>query len=266
MVQPLAVDVEGMHVSYGVNPVLWDIHLKIPQGQIVGIVGPNGAGKSTLLKALLSLVTPSSGTVQLLGADFSAVRHQVSYVPQRESVDWEFPIDVLSVVLMGCYAQLGLFRRPGQEQKERALQILEKLDLLPFAHRQISALSGGQKQRVFLARALMQNASLLLFDEPFSGIDMGSERKIMQVLYSLRDEGKTILIVHHDLTTAREYFDRLALINLRMVAEGPVEKILTKSYLQQAYGHHVSLFEEALQMSEYRQEGLFGMEGEKKER
>lgn len=256
MAHPLAVDVEGLNVSYGSSPVLWDIHLKIPQGQITGIVGPNGAGKSTLLKSLLSLIEPSSGTVRLLGKDFSQIRRKVSYVPQRESVDWEFPIDVLSVVMMGCYADLGLFRRPGPLEKKRALHILERLDLIAFAKRQISCLSGGQKQRVFLGRALMQNASLLLFDEPFGGIDMGSERKIMQILHELRDEGKTILIVHHDLTTAKKYFDRLVLINLRLIAEGPVNEVLTKHYLHQAYGQHISLFEEALQISEYRQEGL----------
>jgi len=221
--------------------VLYGVDLQIPEGSLVGLIGPNGAGKSTLIRAVMGLLPLSSGWVKIFGESFKDARKRVGYVPQREEVDWDFPVNVMDVVLMGRYGRLGLFKRPGKEDREKAREALDKVSMLPFAQRQISNLSGGQQQRVFLARALAQESDLYLMDEPFAGVDAATERAIIALLQELKSRGKTILVVHHDLTTAREYFDRLVLLNMRVVATGPTGQIFTAELLQKTYGGKLTL-------------------------
>jgi len=237
MVEVKAVKVEKLNVNYDRTPALWDIDFEIPQHQLVGIVGPNGAGKSTLLKALLGSVKTKSGSVLLFEKPYKAVRKRVAYVPQRSSVDWHFPISVLDVVVMGRYGKLGLLKWVGKEDRIAAEKALERVGMLCFANRQISELSGGQQQRVFLARALLQQADLYLMDEPFAGVDMATEKAVIELLISLKSEGKTMLIVHHDLTTVKSYFDWLILLNGHLISCGPVDEVFTEQNLNKAYGH-----------------------------
>ncbi len=231
-----AIELHDLTVSYGAKPVLWDVDVKIPAQRIVAIVGPNGAGKSTLLKAIVGLVRPLTGWVKVFDAPFEQRRAWVAYVPQRESVDWDFPTDALDVVMMGLYGQIGWFRRPGREHRERAMQCLEQLGIAHLARRQISQLSGGQQQRVFLARALAQNPKLYLLDEPFAGVDAATEETIFRLLRELRDQGRTVVVVHHDLQTVADHFDYVVLLNLRLVAAGPVAEVFTPENLQRTYG------------------------------
>ncbi len=231
-----AIEVHDLTVSYGAKPVLWDVDVLIPAGQIVAIVGPNGAGKSTLLKAIVGLVRPLTGWIKVFDAPFEQRRAWVAYVPQRESVDWDFPTDALDVVMMGLYGQIGWFRRPSREHRQRALQCLEQLGIAHLAQRQISQLSGGQQQRVFLARALAQNPKLYLLDEPFAGVDAATEDTIFRILRQLRDQGRTVVVVHHDLQTVADRFDYVVLLNLRLIAAGPVEEAFTAENLQRTYG------------------------------
>jgi manganese/zinc/iron transport system ATP- binding protein len=237
-----AVAVRDLTVAYRENPVLWDIDLTIPSGQLVAIVGPNGAGKSTLIKAILGLVPPTSGTISIFGDSYRRQRQLVGYVPQRGSVDWDFPTNALDVVQMGLYGQIGWIRRPGKREREIAMECLEKVGMTDYATRQISQLSGGQQQRVFLARALAQDAQVYFLDEPFAGVDATTERAIIEVLRELRARGRTLVVVHHDLETVREYFDWLVLLNVRVVADGPVEDIFTLPNLQAAYGGRLTYF------------------------
>ena len=239
-----ALEVHDLTVAYHKKPVLWGIDLAVPSGQLVGIVGPNGAGKSTLIKACMGLMPTASGWVRFFGEPFGRVATRIGYVPQRESVDWDFPVNVMDVVLMGRFGRLGLFRRPSRADREVARACLEKVQMLPFAERQISNLSGGQQQRVFLARALAQEADLYFMDEPFAGVDATTEASIIAVLRELRDRGKTILVVHHDLPTARQYFDMLLLLNMRLVAFGRTPEVFTGDYLQQTYGGRLSILAE----------------------
>lgn len=234
-----AVEVRDLTVAYRDKPVLWDIDLDVPRGVLMAIVGPNGAGKTTLIKAILGLVAKAAGQVQIYGADYSAARERVAYVPQRGSVDWDFPTSVLDVVMMGLYSSLGWFRRPRAEHKKRAMEALAKVAMQDFAPRQISQLSGGQQQRVFLARALVQEADVFLMDEPFQGVDAVTERAIISILRELRETGKTVLVVHHDLQTVREYFDQVLLLNVRRIASGPVEDVFTDANLRTTYGGRV---------------------------
>ncbi|QIF05864.1 metal ABC transporter ATP-binding protein [Roseimicrobium sp. ORNL1] len=236
-----ALELHDITVSYQKKPVLYGVDLQIPEGSLVGLIGPNGAGKSTLIRAVMGLLPLSSGWVKIFGESFKDARKRVGYVPQREEVDWDFPVNVMDVVLMGRYGRLGLFKRPGKEDREKAREALDKVSMLPFAQRQISNLSGGQQQRVFLARALAQESDLYLMDEPFAGVDAATERAIIALLQELKSRGKTILVVHHDLTTAREYFDRLVLLNMRVVATGPTEQIFTAELLQKTYGGKLTL-------------------------
>src|SRR3989344_4697462 len=212
------IEIHDLTVAYHKKPVLWGIDLTIPKGKLVGIVGPNGAGKSTLIKAILGILPVSSGWVKIFGEPYEKSQIRVGYVPQRESVDWDFPVSVLDVVLMGRYGRLGLLRRPSRKDKEIARECLEKVKMSPFANRQIGNLSGGQQQRVFLARALAQESDLYFMDEPFSGVDAATETAIVALLHELRERGKTLLVVHHDLPTAKNYFDALLLLNMRLVA------------------------------------------------
>lgn len=235
------IEVHDLTVAYRHKPVLWDIDVTIPEGQLVAVVGPNGAGKSTLIKAILGLVPLASGSVRVYGMPASQGRRSVAYVPQRSSVDWDFPTNALDVVLMGRYGHLPLFGRPRARDREIARQSLAKLGMLEFAGRQISQLSGGQQQRVFLARALAQQTRLYLMDEPFEGVDASTERAIVDLLRELREQGSTVVAVHHDLQTVPEYFDSVLLLNLRMVAFGPVETTFTQENLSKTYGGQLNL-------------------------
>lgn len=240
-----ALHVEDLTVSYRDAPVLWDIDLDVPPGVMAAIVGPNGAGKSTLIKAALGLVAPVAGHVRFFGRRYGEVRRRVGYVPQRSSVDWDFPTTALDVVTMGLYGQLGWFRRPGRRERARALAALEAVAMQDYAHRQISQLSGGQQQRVFIARALVQEADLYFLDEPMAGVDATTERAIVTLLQGLRAEGKTVILVHHDLQTVRRYFDWLVVLNVRVIAQGPVAEVYTADTLRRAYGGQVALIEDA---------------------
>jgi manganese/zinc/iron transport system ATP- binding protein len=240
-----ALSVDHLTVHYDKIPVLWEVNFAIPQGLLVAVLGPNGAGKSTLLNALLQLQKPTSGKVTFFGKPLSEVRKKVAYIPQRTSVDWTFPISVLDVVLMGRYGKLGLLKWPSKGDKRAALEVLEQVGMLPFAHRQINALSGGQKQRVFFARALLQEADLYFMDEPFAGIDITTEKALIHILSTLKQEGKTLIIVHHDLTTVRHYFDWAILLNSCLIDCGPVEKVFHEENLKKAYGSSAYLVAEA---------------------
>jgi len=237
-----AIAIRDLTVAYRDAPVLWDVDLTIPEGRLVAIVGPNGAGKSTLIKSILNLVPPTSGTISVFGKPYAQQRSIVGYVPQRGSVDWDFPTNALDVVQMGLYGKLGWIRRPGKRERVIALESLEKVGMADFADRQISQLSGGQQQRVFLARALAQDAQVYFMDEPFAGVDATTERAIIDVLRELRGHGRTLVIVHHDLETVRDYFDWLVLLNVRVVAAGPMDETYTLENLQAAYGGRVAVF------------------------
>ena len=236
-----ALEVHDLTVSYQRKPVLWNVDLAVPPGKLVGILGPNGAGKSTLIKAVMGLIPLSSGWVQVFGKPVDAQRDKVAYVPQRESVDWTFPVTAMDVVLMGRYGSIPWFRRIGRRERELARQALEKVGMLPYAARQISNLSGGQQQRVFLARALVQDSEIYLMDEPFAGVDAATESAIVKLLQDLRAAGKTVLLVHHDLQSAKEYFDMLILLNMRLVAFGPTEQVFTPQLLQKTYGGRLTI-------------------------
>jgi manganese/zinc/iron transport system ATP- binding protein len=236
-----ALELHDLTVSYAKKPVLYGVDVQVPQGALVGIIGPNGAGKSTMIRAIMGLLPLSSGWVQIFGESFEKARHRVGYVPQREQVDWDFPVNVMDVVMMGRYGRLGWLKRPTREDRRIAEESLEKVGMLPFRNRQIANLSGGQQQRVFLARALAQQSDLYLMDEPFAGVDATTERAIISLLRDLKEQGKTILVVHHDLTTAKEYFDHLMLLNMRLVACGKTEDIFTVDLLQKTYGGRLTI-------------------------
>ena len=238
------LEIHDLTVAYHKKPVLWGIDLAVPAGNLVGIIGPNGAGKSTLIKACLGLLPLSSGWVKIFGEPLSQKLSQVGYMPQRESVDWDFPVSVMDVVLMGRYGRLGLIKRPGRKDREIARECLDKVKMLPYANRQISNLSGGQQQRVFLARALAQESDLYFMDEPFAGVDAATESAIITLLQELKSRGKTLLVVHHDLPTAREYFDMLILLNMRLVAFGPTKEVFTPDLLQKTYGGRLTILSE----------------------
>jgi manganese/zinc/iron transport system ATP- binding protein len=231
-----ALEVEDLTVAYGERPALWDVDLEVPAGTLMAIVGPNGAGKTTLIRAVLGLLKPAAGSVRVFGRPYDEQRRLVAYVPQRGSVDWDFPTDVLDVVTMGRYGALGWLRRPGRRDQEAALMALDHVGLLHLAGRQIGQLSGGQQQRVFLARALVQDAQVYLMDEPFQGVDATSERAIVTLLQELRSQGRTVVAVHHDLQTVAEYFDSVTLLNVRRVASGPVDEVFTEENLRATYG------------------------------
>ena len=236
----LAIEVEDLTVAYRETPVLWDVDLNVPTGVLMAIVGPNGAGKTTLIKVILRLVHPAAGRVSIYGQSYAAQRRLVGYVPQRGSVDWDFPISVLDVVMMGRYGALGWIRRPRSKERTLALEALEKVGMEAFAARQISQLSGGQQQRVFLARALVQDAQIYFMDEPFQGVDATTERAIVSLLQELRAAGKTLVVVHHDLQTVIDYFDWVTLLNVRRIASGPVKEVFTEKNLRLTYGGRVA--------------------------
>jgi manganese/zinc/iron transport system ATP- binding protein len=238
------LEVHDLTVAYDRRPVLWDIDFSVPEGTLIGVIGPNGAGKSTLIKAALGLVPLASGWVKIYGEPYEQQRRAIGYVPQRESVDWDFPTDALDVVLMGRYGHLGWFRRPARADREQALECLRKVGMADYARRQISQLSGGQQQRVFLARALAQEASLYFMDEPFAGVDAATEKAIITLLNDLKAQRKTVLVVHHDLQTVREYFDWVILLNMRQIAVGPTAEAFTPENLQKTYGGRLNIVTE----------------------
>lgn len=238
------LEVHDLTVSYDKKPVLWGVDFTIPKGSLCGIVGPNGAGKSTLIKSIMNLIETSSGYIKLFEKELDEVRKEVSYVPQRESVDWDFPASVMDIVLMGRYSRLGLFKKPRKADKDAAIKALEMVGMEAYSKRQISQLSGGQQQRVFLARALTQEASIYLLDEPFAGVDAATEKAIVAILKDLSEKGKTIIVVHHDLQSVENYFDWVLLLNLRLVASGPTAKVFTPTLLEETYGGKLTLLTE----------------------
>lgn len=235
-----AIDITDLTIAYKDKPVLWDVDMSVPSGTLMAIVGPNGAGKTTMIKAILGLIKPAAGQVLVYGKPYPEQRHLVGYVPQRGSVDWDFPTSVLDVVMMGRYSTLGWFKRPGAAEKNAAMDALDKVGMVHYADRQISQLSGGQQQRVFLARALVQDAQLYFMDEPFQGVDATTERAIVTLLQDLRSKGKTVVCVHHDLQTVPEYFDWVMMLNVRRIACGPVNEVFNEQNLRKAYGGKVA--------------------------
>lgn len=230
-----AVHIEDLTVSYDASPVLWDVDIDIPSGVLLAIVGPNGAGKTTLIKAALNLIKPVSGHVLFHSHPYETIRKQISYVPQRGSVDWDFPTTAIDVVMMGRYGHLGWIKRPRKKDKELSLLALEKVGMKDYANRQISELSGGQQQRVFLARALVQDANIYFMDEPFQGVDIKTEKAIVGLLKELKKRNKTVIVVHHDLETVAEYFDWVTMLNLKVIAHGPVKEVFTKENIIKTY-------------------------------
>jgi manganese/zinc/iron transport system ATP- binding protein len=247
------LEIHDMTVAYHRKPVLWDIDLIVPEGQLVAIVGPNGAGKSTLIKAVLGLLPIASGKIEIYGKPYEQQRHLVGYVPQRETVDWDFPVSALDVVTMGTYGRLGWFRRPGAKEKRTAQECLAQVDMAAFAGRQIRQLSGGQQQRVFLARALAQDAQIYFMDEPFAGVDAATEQAIVGLLQELRSRGKTVIVVHHELQTVRDYFDYVILLNMRLIAAGTVSETFTTKNLQTTYGGRLTILDQAAEAVRLRE-------------
>lgn len=239
-----ALSVSNMTVAYQKKQVLQNVSFAVPEGRLIGIVGPNGAGKSTLIKASLGLVPMVEGEVRIYGRPYEAERKTVGYVPQRESVDWDFPTSALDVVMMGRYGRLGWFRRPGKRDREAAMECLEKVGMADLAGRQISQLSGGQQQRIFLARALAQDAKLYFMDEPFVGVDAATEKAIILLLNDLKKQGKTVFVVHHDLSTVKEYFDWVMLLNVNLIDIGPTERVFNRNNLQRAYGGKLAILDQ----------------------
>ena len=238
------LSIHEMTVAYHRRPVLWDFDYNAPPGNLIAIVGPNGAGKSTLIKAVLNLVPTVSGQVTFFGDPYRKQRGRVGYVPQRNSVDWDFPVNALEVVTMGLYRKIGWFRPVTKKHTQQAMAALDRVGMADFAMRQISQLSGGQQQRVFLARALAQEADLYLMDEPFAGVDAATERAIVSVLRELKKSGRTAMVVHHDLQTVPEYFDEVVLLNMRLIASGPVREVFTEENLRATYGGKLALLDQ----------------------
>jgi manganese/zinc/iron transport system ATP- binding protein len=235
--------VRELTVAYQKKPVLTDVSFEVPEGKLIGIVGPNGAGKSTLIKAALGLIPKVAGDVLIYGRPYTEQRKMIGYVPQRESVDWDFPTNALDVVMMGRYGHLGWFKRPGANERKIAMECLEKVGMADYAGRQISQLSGGQQQRIFLARALAQDARLYFMDEPFVGVDAATEKAIITLLNELKKQGKTVLVVHHDLSTVKEYFDWVLLLNVKVMEFGPTQDVFTKDNLQRTYGGRLTVLD-----------------------
>lgn len=239
-----AMTVQNLYVSYHGNEVIQNVSFSIEPGSLVGIIGPNGAGKSTMLKAILGLIPKDSGEVAFLGKAVNHMRKKIAYVPQRNDIDWDFPITVIQTVLLGTYPHLGLFRRPNKKDRKWAWECLEKVGMKDYGKKQIGELSGGQQQRVFIARALAQKADIFFLDEPFVGIDVASEEVIIHILKELRDDGKIVMVVHHDLSKAHRYFDELLLLNKELIGCGPVEQVIQPELISKAYKAHFSMLEE----------------------
>jgi manganese/zinc/iron transport system ATP- binding protein len=250
------LSIYDLTVAYHRKPVLWDVSFDAPPGKLIGVVGPNGAGKSTLIKAVMDLVPKASGRITVFGKPYRTNRSRVGYVPQRETVDWDFPVDALDVVTMGLYGTIGWCVPVRRHHRREALRALDRVGIGDLAHRQISQLSGGQQQRTFLARALVQNADLYLMDEPFAAVDAATERAILNILQDMKREGKTVLIIHHDLQTVAEYFDYVVLLNMRVVAHGPTADTFTAENLQKTYGGRLTLLDEATEAMRRRERSI----------
>lgn len=245
----MALEINDLTVAYDSKPVLWDVDLAVPEGVLMAIVGPNGAGKSTLIKAALDLIPRAAGDVHIYGKPYAKARDLVGYVPQRGSVDWDFPTTVLDVAMMGLYRKMGWFRRPGKIERQVAMDALEHVGIANLANRQISELSGGQQQRTFLARALVQDAQIYFMDEPFAAVDAVTERAIVALLRELRSQNKTVIVVHHDLQTVSSYFDWVALLNVELTVSGPTKDVYTDENLRKTYGGRVASVTRAEQVS-----------------
>lgn len=236
-----AIEVQDLTVTYSQKPVLWNIGFSLPMGMMAGIIGPNGSGKTTLLKSIMGLLSPDSGSIRIFGEKLEDVRNRVAYVPQRESVDWDFPINVLEVVSMGRYTKRNLVGKLSKADRMVSLEALEKVKMLEYKDRQISQLSGGQQQRVFIARALAQHADLYILDEPFAGVDAASEAAIFELLQQMKEEGKNVVVVHHDLQSASKFFEFIIMLNTRLVAAGPTAETFTKENLEKTYGGQLNI-------------------------
>jgi manganese/zinc/iron transport system ATP- binding protein len=252
----IALSVDDLTVAYHRKPVIWDVEFEIPEGKLVGVIGPNGAGKSTLLKAIMDLIPRASGRVEVFGQPYSQSLHRVGYVPQRESVDWDFPVDALDVVAMGLYRRVGWCLPLRKKHREAAREALARVGIADLAHRQISQLSGGQQQRTFLARALVQDADLYLMDEPLAAVDAATEAAIVELLKQMQADGKTAVVIHHDLQSVPDYFDHVVLLNMRVVASGRTEDVFTNENLQKTYGGRLTLLDEATEAMRRRERGI----------
>ncbi|TWU39668.1 metal ABC transporter ATP-binding protein [Novipirellula artificiosorum] len=256
MTESVPLSVYDLTVAYHRKPVLWDVQFDIPAGSLVGVVGPNGAGKSTLLKAVMDLIPVASGRVEVFGQPYRDARQRVGYVPQRESVDWDFPVDAVDVVAMGLYSKIGWCLPVRKKHRQAAMQALDRVGIADLARRQISQLSGGQQQRTFLARALVQDADLYLMDEPFAAVDAATERAIVEILRDMKSLGKTALVIHHDLQTVSEYFDYCVMLNMRVVAHGKVNDVYTNENLQKTYGGRLTLLDEVTEAMRRQERSL----------
>lgn len=254
--EPTSVEVNHLTVHYGKRVALWDLSLSLPKGKLIGLLGPNGAGKSTFIKAVLGLLPCSSGSISLLGSSLQKVRSKLAYVPQKESIDWDFPINVLDLVLMGSFHRLSWWKRPVQRDKDKALALLEQLGLMHVKDRHIRALSGGQQQRAFIARALLQEAELYFLDEPFSGIDQTTETDLLHLFHKLTQEGKTLVIVQHNLSHIEKIYDWVVLLQRQLISCGPTEKAFNEELLKKCYGQHFVIFDEALSLKKDKERGL----------
>lgn len=252
----IPLSIYDLTVAYDRKPVVWDVGFDIPAGSLVGVVGPNGAGKSTILKAVMDLIPRASGRIEVFGQPYRKIRHRVGYVPQRESVDWDFPVNALDVVTMGLYSDIGWCLPVRKKHREKAMEALDRVGIADLAFRQISQLSGGQQQRTFLARALVQDADLYLMDEPFAAVDAATERAIVDILRGMKQRGKTSVVIHHDLQTVPEYFDYVVLLNMRIVAHGPVQETFTPENLQKTYGGRLTLLDEVAEAMRRRERSL----------
>ncbi|WP_442508873.1 metal ABC transporter ATP-binding protein [Novipirellula sp. SH528] len=252
----IALSVDDLTVAYHRKPVIWDVGFDLPAGSLIGVVGPNGAGKSTLLKAVMDLVPVASGRVKVFGDSYRRNRNRVGYVPQRESVDWDFPVDALDVVAMGLYSKIGWCLPVRKKHRDAAMEALDRVGIADLARRQISQLSGGQQQRTFLARALVQDADLYLMDEPFAAVDASTEKAIVEILRELKSRGKTAVVIHHDLQTVPEYFDYVVLLNMRVVAHGAVLDTFTPENLNKTYGGRLTLLDEVSEAMRRRERSL----------
>lgn len=239
------IEVQDLSVSYSGKKAVQNINFSLQSGRLIGIVGPNGAGKSTLVKGMLDLVKKDSGKTRILGKELDDIREEIAYIPQRADIDWDFPILVKNTVLLGRYPRLGLFKKPTKKDKEIAMEALEKVGMAEFADNQIGQLSGGQQQRVFVARSLAQQAEVFFLDEPFVGVDIQSEEIIINILKELRDQGKTIFVIHHDLTQLENYFDDIILINKKLIAVGPVKEVVTPELMEAAFNAPLTVLEKA---------------------
>ena len=250
------IEVTDLTVSYDKKPVLWDVQFSVPQGSLVAVIGPNGAGKSTLIQSIMGFISPNSGKIRFFGKTVKEFYKKIAYVGQRALIDWDFPITVIEVLEMGIYGKLGWFKRPSKNDKKRVEEVLEQIGLKELASRQISELSGGQQQRLFIGRALLQDADIYFLDEPFQGIDVKAEMLIVEILKDLASKGKTIFVVHHDLNTVESYFDYAILLNMRLIAAGPLKEVFRKENLLKAFGQKEGLLEEAFLKQRVRQEGI----------